>query len=195
MTGPAPELPEPDINPGPDDDNGDGQAADEWNESDHPRDDNGKFGSSAGGATKNETHVKAENVANQFRERGHPVGVQHSINRNGDASSYLNVSGIGQLRISDHFSGSTTAWDVTGLSVDRIYELREEAAAAAEIKKAEAAKVVKRDADGFEKFKQAPNDKAARKAAIHEAHPNTMDDPKAYEAVLNRWRAKLPQKR
>jgi topoisomerase IA-like protein len=95
-------------------------------------------------------HTQAEALANEFRALGRVVEVAHSVNRNGDYSSYLTVSGIRtRLRLSDHYSATTDAYDVFGLTAQAIIDRhassveKNKAAAAAleaEIAKAAAAR-------------------------------------------------------
>lgn len=107
-----------------------GNAMDEWDEADHPRDDDGKFGSGGEGTSSakklaasgvTQIPLQAEKLADEFRNLGRKVTISHSKNRNGDYSSYLEVSGIrDRLRISDHFSGWTDAVDVFGKNAEQI---------------------------------------------------------------------------
>lgn len=68
----------------------------EWNEGDHPRDTDGKFGSGDG------VHAAAERFRDRLKEAGlKPSPVQHSTNRHGEKSSYIEAGGI-RWRVSDH---------------------------------------------------------------------------------------------
>lgn len=75
----------------------------------------------------NEIHASADRLAAEFRALGRWCTVAHSTNRDGGASSYLSVEGMGtQLRVSDHDSNWMTAWHVFDLNAERIIAQYEE---------------------------------------------------------------------
>lgn len=69
-------------------------AQDEWNESAHPRDENGRF---------NVVHAAGEAFRQHFTDLGEKVGpIEHSVNRHGESSSYFDLIGGPRIRVSDH---------------------------------------------------------------------------------------------
>ncbi len=74
--------------------------------------------------TASPIHLAANRIADEFRALGYAVTIQHSVNRLGGSSSYLDIARdpvtqpdlLGmreQLRLSDHHSATATALDIT----------------------------------------------------------------------------------
>lgn len=130
---------------------------------------------------------QAEALASDFRALGRSVTVSHSTNRNGDHSSYLEVSGLGRrIRVSDHFSGWTDAVDAFGSAADMIAAAEH---ATAEYEAKRAAELAARDA--YEAPFKARYLEATehKKAIVLECYPSAWGNNAAIKEVVARWKA------
>lgn len=137
---------------------------------------------------QNDIHNQAEALAEEFRALGRSVTVSHSINRNGDASSYLVVSGIrDRIRVSDHYSNTTDAVDAFGSAEEMVAAYEEAAKSAAEKRAAELAERDAREAPFKARFKACkPHEEGD---IIVECYPHMIHDKAARREVRARWAA------